>query len=61
MIMPWGDREGWLKFVFCDDGRVVDDRERDGGWRCEHVEDTSGYVKSGVRLPRLGWEDLISV
>jgi hypothetical protein len=24
------------------------------------VEDTSGYVKSGVRLARLGWEDLVS-
>jgi len=26
-----------------------------------NMEDTSGYAKSGVRLARLGWEDLISV
>jgi len=25
------------------------------------VDDTSGYEKSGVRLARLGWEDLISM
>jgi len=31
-----------------------DDNEND-------VEDTSGYKKSGVRLARLGWEDLVSV
>jgi len=31
MIMPWRDREGRVNFVFCDDGRVVDEKERDGG------------------------------
>jgi len=35
MIMSWRDREGWLNFVFCDDGWVVDKKERDGGWRWE--------------------------
>ena len=35
MIMVWRDREGWLNFDFCDDGRVVDEKERDGGWRWE--------------------------
>jgi len=25
------------------------------------MKDTSGYEKSGVRLARLGWEDLVSV
>jgi len=25
------------------------------------MEDTSGYDKLGVRLARLGWEDLVSV
>jgi len=33
MIMTWWDREGWLDFVFCDDGRVMDEKERDGGWQ----------------------------
>jgi len=35
MIMAWRDREGWLNFVFCDDGCVVDVKERDGEWRWE--------------------------
>ena len=30
MIMTWRDREGLLTFVFCDDSRVVDEKERDG-------------------------------
>jgi len=29
MIMAWRDRGGLLNFVFCDDGRVVDENERD--------------------------------
>jgi len=32
MIMAWRDREEWFNFVFCDDGRVVDEQERNGGW-----------------------------
>jgi len=28
MIMAWREREGWLEFVFCDDGRVVDETGR---------------------------------
>jgi len=35
MIMAWRDGEGWLNFVFCDDASVVDEKERDGGWRWE--------------------------
>jgi len=35
MIMSWRDREGWLNLVFCGDGWVVDEKERDGGWRWE--------------------------
>jgi len=31
MIMAWRDRKGLLKIVFCEDGRVVDEKERDGG------------------------------
>jgi hypothetical protein len=31
MIMAWRDREGYLDFVYCDDGRVVDEKERFGG------------------------------
>jgi len=36
--------------VFCDDGRVVDEKERDGDGDEHDVEDMSGYEKSGVRL-----------
>jgi len=36
--------------VFCDDGRVVDMKERDGDEDENDVEDTSRYEKSGVRL-----------
>jgi hypothetical protein len=35
IIMAWRDREGWLNCVFCYDCRVVDKKERDGGWRWE--------------------------
>jgi len=35
MIMAWRDREGWHNFVFWDDSRVGDEKERDGGWRWE--------------------------
>jgi len=36
--------------VFCNDGRVVDEKERDRDEDENDVEDTSGYEKSGVRL-----------
>jgi len=37
--------------VFCNDGRVVEEKEREMGDEDENeVEDTSGYEKSGVRL-----------
>jgi len=61
MIMAWRDREGWLHFVFCDDGRVVDEKERDEDEDENDMENTSGYEKSRVRLAWLGWEDLVSV
>jgi hypothetical protein len=47
--------------VFCDDGRVVNENERNGDEDEHDVEDTSGYEKSGVRLAGLGWEDPVSV
>ena len=47
--------------MFCDDDRVVDEKERDGDQDENDVEDTSGYEKSGVRLAGLGWEDLVLV
>jgi hypothetical protein len=47
--------------VFCDDGRVVIEKERDEDEHENDVEDTSGYEKSGVQLALLGWEDLVSV
>ena len=34
-IITWRDGEGWLNFMFCDNGRVMDDKKRDGGWRWE--------------------------
>jgi len=34
--------------VFCNDGRVVHDKERDGDEDENNVEDTSGYETSGV-------------
>jgi len=61
MIMAWRDREGWLNFVFCNDGRVVDEKERDGGWRWERC---GGYKRIweirwttcliGLGRPRIG-------
>jgi hypothetical protein len=46
MIMAWRYREGWLNFVFCDDGREREMGDEDG-----HImEDTSGYEKSEVQL-----------
>jgi hypothetical protein len=59
--MTWRDREGWLDFVFCDDGKVVDNKERDGEEDENDVEDTSGHEQSGVQLAWLGWADLVSV
>jgi len=38
MIMTWRDSEGSLNFVFCDDCRVVDEKERDWRWRWEQWE-----------------------
>jgi len=61
MIMAWRDVEGWLNFVFCDSGRVMDEKEREGDENETNVEDTSGYDKSGVQLTWLGSEDPISV
>jgi len=43
-IMQWRDSERWLNFVFCDAGRVVDKKERNGGWRWERC---GGY--EGIR------------
>jgi len=31
--MTWSDREGWCSIVLCDDSRVVDEKEREVGWR----------------------------
>jgi hypothetical protein len=36
--------------VFCDDDRVVDEKERDGDKDENDVQDTSGCEKSRVRL-----------
>jgi hypothetical protein len=36
--------------VFCDDRRVVDEKESHGDEDENNLEDTSGYEKSGLRL-----------
>jgi len=36
--------------VLCNDGRVVDDKERDRDEDENDVDDTSRYEKTGVRL-----------
>jgi len=56
LIMSWRDGEGWLTFVFCDDGWVVDEKERDGGWSWEWY---GGYeriweIRGTTCLIRLG-------
>jgi hypothetical protein len=40
MIMTGRNKEGPLKFGLCDDSRVVDKKERDGGRRLER---SGGY------------------
>jgi len=35
IIMTSRSSEGWHNFFSCKDGRVMDDKERDGGWRWE--------------------------
>jgi len=52
--LGWIDKERWLNFVFCDDGRVVDKKERDGDDNENNVEITRGYRNAGVRLAWLG-------
>jgi hypothetical protein len=47
--------------VFCDDGRVLDKKERLEDYDGNNMEDTSRYEKSGLRLAWLGLEDLVSV
>jgi hypothetical protein len=36
--------------MFCDNGRVMNKKERDGDEDQNDVEDTSGYEETGVRL-----------
>jgi len=48
MIMAWRDSEGGLNLVYCDDGSVVNEKQRDGDEDENDVEDTSRYEKSGV-------------
>jgi len=59
--MTLTDRQEYLIFVFCNDGRVVDKKERDGDNDENNVDDTRGYEKSGVRLAWLGLGELLSV
>ena len=61
MIMAWREIEGEHNFVFCGDGRVVDEKERDGGRRWERYgpnerlwEIRSMSCLIGLRRPRIG-------
>jgi len=52
MIIACRDGEEWLNLVLWDDGWVVDEKERDGGWRWERC---AGYeqireIRSTTRL-----------
>jgi len=56
MIMTWRDREGWLNFVFRNDSRVVDEKERYGGWSWERCGGLRGGMrKQGYNLPDSVW------
>jgi hypothetical protein len=48
-------------FLFCDDGRVADEKERDGDEVANSIDDASAYAKSGVQLSSSGWEDHVLV
>ena len=61
MIMARRETQGWHNFVFCNDGRVVDKKERDGDEDENNVENMSRCQKAGVRLAWLGLEHLVSV
>ena len=59
-MTAWRDREGWPNVVFCDDGWVVDKKERDGGCRWEwhggyegiwEIRGTTCFI--GFRRPRI--------
>ena len=61
MIMAWRDTEGWLDIVFCNDGRVVDEKQSDVGRRWEwyggykwiwEIWSTTSLI--GFRRPRIG-------
>jgi hypothetical protein len=61
MIMTWRDREGRLNFVLCDDGWVVDEKERDGRWRREQCGEYKKILEIrgttcliGLRRPHVG-------
>jgi len=53
------NREGWLNFAFCDDGKVVDKKERVEDEDENDVENTGRYEKSGVGLAWLGRGELV--
>ena len=61
MIMGWRYRERWLIILFCDDGRVVDEKGRDGKWRWEQCggyewicEFRGATWLIGLQRPRIG-------
>ena len=47
--------------MFCDDGRVMDEKQRDGDEDENDVEDPCRYEHSTARLAWLGIEDLVLV
>jgi len=54
MIMAWRDREGWLSFMFLGDGRVEDEKERDGA--IYHEKLGLRQFRVWVNLPSPIWQ-----
>jgi len=57
MIIIWRYRESWLNFVFCDDSRVVDEKETDGRWRWEQY----GGLQVDMRNQGYDLPDLVGI
>ena len=58
MIITWRDREGWKNFEFCDDDRVVDEKERNGRCRWEWYGRYERISEIGVTTYLIGFRRL---
>ena len=52
MVVAWRHRQGWQKIVFCNDGRIVDDKGRGWAWQWEEYgRENRGMIwQSGYRI-----------